>query len=193
MALLQVPPELVAAAAHHSAAPSATRSEDVAAWLPLLPEERRADYLLRLARNEPGLSRQLLTELRALRPDQARDDQPAAEHPTYASLLPESHAIAARWEAEVRERARKERERHLRDVHDHADDYWRRATVAVERGSGPGYDEATNLLIELRQVARHFDEEAAFEQRFQAWIAPHLRRPAFVTRLRAQRFQLPAG
>ena len=191
--LLQVPAEMIIAAARHSAPAKPITTDDATRWLPLLPAERRDDYLRRLARNEPGLSRQLVTELRALRPGQGVGDEPAAEHPTYASLLPEGREIAARWEVEQRERQRQQREQHVRHVHEHADDHWRRATEAAERGSGPGYDEATNLLIELREVARHFDEAAAFEARFQAWVAPHLRRPAFVKRLQAQRFATPTA
>jgi len=191
IALLLVPQELVAAAAQHSAPAASPVRDDPTAWLTLLPAERRDDYLRRLARNEPGLSRQLVTELRALRPHEGDHDESAGEQITSATLLEESRAVKARLEAERRERERVKRERHLRHVHDHADDYWQRATEAVERGSGPGYDEATKNLVELRTVAGHFDESAQFTERFHAWVSPHLSRPAFIKRLQAQQFRLP--
>jgi hypothetical protein len=53
----------------------------------------------------------------------------------------------------------------------------------VERGSGAGYDEAAAILGELRDVAAHFKEMPAFEARFRVWMAPHVRRHAFVKRL----------
>src|SRR5713226_3858643 len=56
--LLQVPQELLLATARHSSATMSSTSteEDVAASINLLPPERSTDYLVRLARNEPGLS-----------------------------------------------------------------------------------------------------------------------------------------
>jgi hypothetical protein len=61
------------------------------------------------------------------------------------------------------------------------------------RGSGTGYDEATNLLVELRGVAEHFKETQEFQERFRSWVQPHMRRPAFVKRLQAHKFPLPEG
>lgn len=189
--LLRIPQEMVAAAAQHSAPAASPIRDDPTEWLALLSTERRDAYLRRLARNEPGLSRQLVTELRALRPHEGVAAEPADVYVTYATLLEESRAVKARLEAERRERERVKRVRHLRDAHDHADNYWQRATEAVERGSGPGYDEATKNLVELRSVAGYFNESAQFTKRFQAWVAPHLSRPAFVKRLQAQQFRLP--
>jgi len=64
--LLQVPQTLLLAAARHSSAAKPAPEDDVVAWVERLPQERRSDYLLRLAHNEPGLSRLLVKELRAL-------------------------------------------------------------------------------------------------------------------------------
>jgi hypothetical protein len=59
------------------------------------------------------------------------------------------------------------------------------------RGSGSGYDEAVRILIELRAVADQFRETQEFQERFRAWVRPHLRRPAFIKRLQAHKFTLP--
>ena len=59
------------------------------------------------------------------------------------------------------------------------------------RGSGTGYDEAAQVLVELREVANHFKETAEFQERFRAWVRPHLRRPAFIKRLQTRKFPLP--
>lgn len=59
------------------------------------------------------------------------------------------------------------------------------------RGTGTGYDEATRLLVELREVADHFKENREFQERFRAWVRPHLRRPAFVKRLQVHKFTVP--
>jgi hypothetical protein len=192
--LLQVPAEVLVAAAHHSNPAPAAKHEDVAARVTLLPAERRTEYLVRLARGEPGLSRRLLRELRELsQPGQGKRSAPLSrgERVTYAILLKESRAIRAGWEREKREQERLARERQLQQIHDHPDQYWHQADLAVMRGSGAGYDEAAHLLSELREVAERFQETGRFHERFRAWVQPHLRRPALVKRLQDRRFPLP--
>jgi hypothetical protein len=206
--LLQVPQELLVAAGRqsHEAAAATYGAEDVASWVPLLPQNRRTDYLVRLAHNEPGLSRMLMKELRELSresqvgqesQDRGQDARRAASSAgtrvPFAALLAESRAIASQWEREQRERERRMREQHLQQIHEQQDEYWQRAELAVTRGSGAGYDEAVAVLAELRDVAAHFNEMPAFEARFRAWVAPHVRRPAFVKRLQERRFPFPWG
>ena len=191
--LLQTPQELLNAVARHSVGntPSSAPEEDVADLVELLPPERRLEYLKRLAHNEPGLGRLLVHELRALRPDAASAASPLGKQVTYATSLAESQVIKRQMELDQRERENRARLRTLQQIHDHQDEHWQHITLAAERGSGPGYDEATRLLVELRRVADHFGEARAFQEHFQTWVQPHLRRPAFARRLRENEFPLP--
>ncbi len=189
--LLRVPQELLVATGRHSNAAVSSTGDDIAAWVKLLPPEHRDGYLVRLAHNEPGLSRRLVKELRELGQDKTTATPPAGEHVTYATLLAESKAIKAQLEREKREQEQAARQRHLQDIHDHQDDYWHQVDLAVMRSSGTGYDEAVRLLIELRGAADQFKETQEFQERFRAWVWPHLRRPAFVKRLRDRKFTLP--
>jgi hypothetical protein len=195
--LLQVPHELLVAAARHSSAAPPSAHEDVAAWVTLLPPDRRTEYLVRLARHEPGLSRRLVKELRELsqlgqnRPGKSKATPKVGEHITFATLRAESTAIRTHLEREQREQERLARQHQLQQIHDHQDEYWHQVDLAVTRGSGAGYDEAVRLLSELREVADRFQEATAFEARFHAWVQPHLRRPAFVKRLHDRAFPLP--
>jgi len=189
--LLQVPQELLVAAARHSNAAVPSTGDDFAAWIKLLPPERRNEYLVRLARNEPGLSRLLVKELRELSQGKTRAMPSTGEHVTYARLLAESKAIKAQLEREQREQEQVARQRHLQAIRDHQDDYWHQVDLAVMRSSGTGYDEAARLLIELREAADQFKETQEFQERFRAWVRPHLRRPAFVKRLQDRKFTLP--
>ncbi|GAC1399047.1 MAG: hypothetical protein NVSMB49_08370 [Ktedonobacteraceae bacterium] len=189
--LLQVPEELLVAAAQHSSATIASTKDDFVAWVELLPPDRRNDYLVRLARNESGLSRQLVKELRELGLGKMRATPAVGEHVTYATLLAESKGIRAKLEREQREQEQLARRRHLQDIHDHQDDYWRQIDMAAVRGSGTGYDEAVRLLIELQEAAASFQESKEFQARFRTWVRPHLRRPAFVKRLQDRKFPLP--
>jgi hypothetical protein len=111
--LLQVPQELLLAAARHSDAAAPSTRDDFAAWVKLLPPERQNDYLVRLAHNEPGLSRLLVRELRELGQGKSRVTPSTGEHVTYATLLAESKTITAQLEREKREQEQAARLRHL--------------------------------------------------------------------------------
>jgi hypothetical protein len=189
--LLQVPQELLGAAARHSSRAVSSTNDDFVAWVKLLQPDRRNDYLVRLTRNEPGLSRLLVKELRELGQDKTRATPPVGERVTYATLLAESKTVKAQLEREMREQEQVARQRHLQDIHDHQDDYWHQVDQAVTRGTGTGYDEAVRLLIELRGAADQFKETQEFQERFRAWVRPHLRRPALVKRLQDRKFTLP--
>jgi len=160
--LLQVPHELLVAAARHSNATPASTQEDVAAWVMLLPADRRMEYLVRLARHEPGLSRRLVKELRELsQRSQKSQESPGrgsamleeGAHVTFATLLAESRTIRIQLEREQREQERLVRQHQLQQIHEHQGQYWHQVELAVTRGSGAGYDEAVRLLNELREAA----------------------------------------
>jgi hypothetical protein len=189
--LLQVPSELLAAAGQHSKATVPSADDDVVTWVKLLPPDRCSDYLIRLAHHEPGLSRLFVKELRELNPDNARPTVPIGERVSYTTLFAESKTIKVQMEREEREQQQAAHRHHLQDIHDHRDDYWHQVDQEVERGSGPGYDEALRLLIELREAASQFQGNQEFRERFSAWVPSHLRRPAFVKRLQARKFPLP--
>jgi hypothetical protein len=189
--LLRVPQELLVATAQHSKAVVSSTGDDFTAWIKLLSPDRQNDYLVRLAYNEPGLSRLLVRELRELGQDKTRVTPPTGEHVTYSRLLAESKAIRARLEREKREQEQLARQRHLQDIHDHQEDYWHQVDLAVTRGTGTGYDEAVRVLIELREAAEQFKETREFQERFHTWVRAHLRRPAFVKRLQDRKFTLP--
>ncbi len=189
--LFQLPEELLVAVAEHSHTTQLSTNDDFVAWVELLPEERRKNYLVRLACNEPGLSRLLVKELRELGQGETRVTPPTGERVTYATLLAESKTIKARLERERREQAQLAHLRHLQEIHDHQEDYWRQADQAAMRGSGTGYDEAVKLLVELRDAANQFKEGQQFQEYFRAWVQPHMRRPALVKRLQGHKFVLP--
>ena len=189
--LLQVPQELLLAAARHSKGTIVSSKDDFDAWVRLLPPDRQHEYLVRLAHNEPGLGHLLVRELRALGLGKPETTWPKGERVSYATLLEESKEIKGQLEREKREQARLAHQRHMQDIHDSQDTYWRQADQAAERASGAGYDEAVKILIELREVADYFHESPAFLEHFRTWVQAHLRRPALLKRLEAKHFPLP--
>ena len=189
--LLQIPQELLVAAGRHSKAAKPAVGIDILASVKLLPFDRRDDYLVRLARNEPGLSRQLVQELRELNPNTTEATPATGERVPYKTLLAESKAVKSQLAREKREQEELARQHHLQTIHDRQNDNWRQVEQAAARGTGSGYDEAVKLLVDLRDAAAQFKETAAFEERFHVWLQSHLRRPALLRRLYAQKFAVP--
>ncbi len=191
--LLRVPDELLAAVAQHSDNTVAlTTNDDFVAWVKLLPPERRDDYLVRLAHNEPGLSRLLIKELRQLGQDKTKSAPAQGEYVSYSTLLAESRAIEARLEREALEEERVAHLRRLQDVFTNRDTYWRQVEQLVVRTTGVGYDEAVALLVELREAGEQFGGAQDFQLRFRTWVRSYLRRPALLKRLQDRQFTLPS-
>jgi hypothetical protein len=182
--LLQVPSDLIEAAARHSKPPAPSAPDDLETWVRLLPEERRLDYLLRLARGEGGLSRRLLKELRSLGRGEATRSAPGGPPIPYATLVREAlaytkaHEREERLQAEERarvaqQRAEQERQRLLESVQ-----HWERINAAMTRGAG--YD-----------AAAQYGTTAEFEQAFHDWFLSFRRRPALIRSLQQRRLSLP--
>jgi hypothetical protein len=189
--LLRLPKELLLAVAQYSSPAKPSVNDDFGTWVELLPQERRKYYLVRLARNEPGLSRLLITELRKLGRGETNAAPPEGKRVTYATLVVESKGIREKRERERREQERQARLRHLQDLHDHLDTFWRQVEKEASRGTASGYDEAVRLLVDLRDVANQFNETQDFQTRFHTWVRSYTRRPAFLKRLHERQFPLP--
>jgi hypothetical protein len=71
---------------------TAETGDQFEAWIKLLPPNRRDDYLIRLTRNEPGLSSLLVKDLRALNPESITVSE-KDQYITYARLNAESKKI----------------------------------------------------------------------------------------------------
>ncbi len=163
--LLQVPQELLDAAAQHSKAGMPSTTDDIVTWVKLLPPERSNDYLIRLAHNEPGLSRLLVKELRELNQDKASTAPQTGERVSYATLLAFGKEMKDLLERKIREQQQAAYRDRLQNIHDHQDTYWQQADKAASRGSSTGYDEAVRLLLELRETANQFQVKE-FQERF---------------------------
>lgn len=192
--LLRVPSELLAVAARHSRAMvTPSINEDVTRWINLLSPERQHDYLVRLVRNEPGLSRLLVKELRELAPNKADKTSLEGERVSYNTLQAEYKVIKEQLERERREQAERARLQHIQEVHNHQDRYWGQVNELVKQAAGARYDEAVGILVDLRNAATYYKETQQFQERFSAWVQLYQRRPALIQRLQKTGFTLPKG
>jgi hypothetical protein len=182
-----VPSELIAAAARYSSSAIPTLDDDIMAWVELLPQQRRSEYLVRLAQNESGLSRQLLKELREVGRGKT-EASPQGKYVSYSTLLAESKTIHSRLMRERAEQERLTRHRHLQSVIDQQESYWRQIDEAVNRKNSAGYDLAHRMLVDLRDASDYFQKGQQFQAQFRSWIRAYTSRTALTRRLRGSGF-----
>ncbi|GER89094.1 hypothetical protein KDW_32560 [Dictyobacter vulcani] len=191
MVLLRVPSALVGAAALYSDDARLAPADDFMDWVQRLPRERCDNYLVRLANNEPGLSRLLVRELRDANQHVQSEQTSRETRVPFTELLTKVEAIEAKEELERQARERQGRMDRLQYVHFHQDELWKRVDEGAMRQTSTGYDQALSLLVELRDVADEYKEVQEFQTRFNTWIQSHLRRPALIERLKKNKFTIP--
>ena len=174
--------DLIAAAAEASPHPAAT-DEPLERWVTLLPEAERNAYLLRVARGESHVGIELLRRLREV----GGASKPAAStapRRTFADLqdaTQRQEQLRVQREREVAERARLAK---LADLAQRAAQIWASIPGLLAKRTASGYDEGVTLLAELRDLAVHQGQRAAFDARLAEATAPYAGSPVLQRRLK---------
>jgi hypothetical protein len=176
----EIDPVLVQVAAEASGERQAPTEDWLRRALSRLPGDERDEYLLRLARGEAFLSVELNRRLQQLLP------LPESQMPprrTVGQLITESEA------RQERERIRRAEEAEARRIHElevlakREAQTWEEIEALIQQTNARAYDEAVQLLVRLRDLARCRGKEPAFQQRVDAICQQYSRRPAFLSRL----------
>ncbi len=194
---LRVDGNLRAVAAERSAPrrTTTTGSGELARWLATLSASEKDAALLRLLSGDaPHLRAELLRQFHA-----AQAAQPAAATTTdgdrtVGELLAAAEAhregrrrAQAQCEAEAQERqARADaaaRARYLDDLVSRQEEAWRQIDALLEERRGKAYDEATQLLVDLREVSERVGTLRAYRERVRQIRLSHPKQPAFLARL----------
>lgn len=178
---LGVDQDLIAAAAERSARleETAPAAEEMARWVRDLPAAEKDALLLRvLAGNDPHLHTELSLRFKQETMAASRPLEKVAEsRRTVRDLLVAAriHAEARkRAEAEeaARERARQQREaaaaraKHLASLAGRESELWYQVVDLLEARRGKEYEQAVQLLVDLRELAARSGEAAPFAARF---------------------------
>jgi hypothetical protein len=195
---LRIDPDLVAAAAEHSAqGPVFGLSKtDISKWVRDLPEQDKDAVLRRMLEDDDP---HIVTELRrrARREFQAANGPDERDHGgprrNVGELLTRAQEIAKdrkKKEAKrrAREKAKREKEqaerrnRRLESLRGKEADLWGKVDqlIAMQR-AGP-YDEAVSLLEDLRDLARMQDQEPEFSHQMQGLHQRHTTKTALIRR-----------
>lgn len=167
---------------------------DVRAWLGKLPTVEKDDLLARLiAGNDGALANELLQRLGREREDRQGAGTAPIGRRTVAELLRQAEYAAGerqRIEAEkaAKEKVRREREaaiaraKHLDKIAGQEPALWNKVGSLIATKQPKSYDEAVDLLMDLRDLAARKDG-TDFRLRLEALRAEHARKPTLIDRL----------
>jgi hypothetical protein len=179
-AFFDVDEDLIAAAAQASAPLKATR-EPIERWAALLPEAERTAFLVRAARGE-SIGAELLRRLRAVGGAEPRQAG-GTERRTFGAIAAAATAVRRAREARERQEAERQRIAALEALAKRAEQVWAQVPSLLAQRTARSYDTAVAHLAELRDLAVHQGQRAAFDARLTQVIAPYAGSPALQRRL----------
>jgi hypothetical protein len=193
---LRIDTDLIGAAA--TASPSLVAMEpkaaDVRAWLAKLPVAEKDDLLARLmAENDVALAHELVRRMRRELEGDPAAGEAVASRRTVAELLrageqtaDDRRRIAAEKAAQEKDRqeraAARPRTKHLDQLAGKEPALWKKAESLIATKQPKSYDQAVELLVDLRDLASRKDA-ADFQRRVEALRIAHARKPTLIERL----------
>ncbi|MGB0847696.1 MAG: hypothetical protein ACPGSM_13275 [Thiolinea sp.] len=174
-------------------------------WLPMLSEQEKADYLLRLSRGEDKLELHLNRRLKMLwrqasennenHEQEAVADTNQTERRGIQALLDACQSYRYTVEKEAankaeiaaekkRQIAAKKRRAYLEKLSDQKTTLWQEVEKLVAQGQAKNYEQAANHLFDLYELAAQEGEPDQFATKFQGIMEQYQRRRTFVERLR---------
>jgi hypothetical protein len=183
--LVELDPELVAAAAQASPEQPATSAAPLEDLLSRLSEAERQKFLLKLVRREAHVDLQLINRLKELAGKGKSTPQFTAGHRRFSELRSIANTVKSEQEDRERDKARKQRVKELEALAPREAQTWKKVVDLIELKQAKPYDEATALLKDLRDLAVHRGCLAEFSERFDRIKSDYSNRSALMTRFRS--------
>jgi hypothetical protein len=183
MAVFGIDSDLVAAAAEASASATA-QADQFARWVPLLPEAERNAFLVRIAQDDSAARPELIRRLREVGGVATGSSASATPRRTLRELLDRASDHARQRQAREQQAAAQARQRELDALAPRADAIWEEVIALIEQKNAAGYDRATKLLVDLRDLAARQRQQATFEARLDKIVSTYANRSALLRRLR---------
>jgi len=184
MEFFEIDQDLVGAAATTSPALNAT-NEPIERWVPLLGEVERTSFLVRAARGEPS-GAELLRRLREAGGGASLDASTAPQR-TFSAIVAAAEELRRKRQARERQEAERARLAALEALAKREEQVWAQVPRLLAQRRARGYDEAVAQLAELRDLAVHRKQRAAFEARLGDVLAPYVTSAALLRRLREKK------
>ncbi|MEM6319677.1 MAG: hypothetical protein AAF960_18535 [Bacteroidota bacterium] len=148
----------------------------------LLSDKEKDDFLIRFAAGEKRTDVQLRQRLEAL--GGGKTSIQTGQSPPWARLLELSDEIETATAIELSKQRAAAHAKKMEELRSQKAELWKNAESQALRFNASGYDQATKIIIQLKQVADYENNQRAFEQHLGEFITPFIRRPALIRRLR---------
>ena len=189
---LKIDGDLIAAAAEASGPLAPVSDDGIADWVTALPSSEKDKFLMMVAEGEGAQVEALLAQ-QFRRESRPQDMAVASTGRTASELLAGAEARRSAREAakaQEREEARARRaaeqaaayERHLEKLLESKDEAWQQVEKLTMFSRPKEYDQATQLLKDLHEVARRADDTAAFTARVRELRTRYAKRPSLLER-----------
>jgi hypothetical protein len=189
---LGIDDDLIATAAKASGPLAQVTDDGIADWVTALPASEKDKYLTMVAEGEGAQVEALLVQ-RFRREARPAGSGPVSAERTARELLAGAQArraareaAQARARAEARARRAAEQaaayERHLEQLASRKDETWQQVEKLTMSSKAKEYDQATQFLKELHEIARREDDTTAFTARVRELRTRYMKRPSLMER-----------
>ncbi|MDX2231632.1 MAG: hypothetical protein NW220_18505 [Leptolyngbyaceae cyanobacterium bins.349] len=182
---VELDPDLVAAAAQASDRQKPSAEPPLEHWLKALSADEKQEFLLKLVRREPHVDLQLINRLKELAGATHSKPGSHSDQRSLSALQALAATIRNKRHQQEQNAARKKRIQELEALAARETQTWKRVVELIELKQAKPYDEATTLLIDLRDLAAHQGRLPEFTQRFEQLQSDYQNRPALMTRFKA--------
>ena len=180
--LFEIDKHLLAVAAKVSGEQSKVSEPDLCQAVAHLSREECDDYLLRLARGEPHLSLALNARLRQAKP---LTHSPSSTRRTAKQLLTDAERAREEEKRRQAQEAEQKRIQELDALARREGEAWQEVERLVQKPSAKTYDQAVQLLSQLREVASRQKQEDIFQERLNGIYERYKTRHSLIEKLRA--------
>jgi hypothetical protein len=189
---LEVDPDLLAGAGMGSPAFQGEElsERDMDRWIDALPRDEVKVVLKNLLEGKRQLAERSIRNKFAVWQRSMKTDKTVAPRRTVAQLRQNAEkSEQIRLEKQDRDRRkqeakrRKEREEYLQNLSKDFPNAWKSVHKVIERGSGPAYDEACRVLVNMSEAYVLQESKKPFQEEIKKLMAAHMRRRALIERL----------
>lgn len=194
---MRIDTDLITVAAENSAAKKKTEKDDevLKNGIRSLSANEKDEIIFRLVNdNDPHLGAELTQRFQ--KSMTADDIHTKGKKPrTVSELLQKAEAYAEERKRRIAEQKEKERvqrereaaiarEKYLNDLSKREDAVWEKVDVLIETKKQKEYDEAVQLLVDLRDLGKKSGKISRFNNRLGDIHEKHIRKPSFIRRLK---------
>lgn len=183
--LVELDTDVIAAAAQASPPQTADEAPSLEDWLSELPAAERQEFLLKLIRREPNVDLLLINRLKELAGLGEVTVPAGPGQRRYGELLAIANDLAAKRQRQAAVAAHKQRLKELEALAPKEPQTWERVLELIQAKQARAYDEATQLLKDLRDLAEHQDRLPDFRRRLERLKADFSNRSALMRRLQS--------